>query len=710
MAKKGRFEPSSTALVALRLYDDTNQKVRKVLKNEWYLLNNWYTLKDNELVKNDDELTSHRHLYGRNVTVQAIVGKNGSGKSSLLELIYRLFNNLSYIITRGMKRPKAEDICYIDGIHAQLYFETEGKLGSLECDGPSMKLQWGDIYKNMSALEASNDYTKEADIQLRNNVSRCFGYALVSNYALMSLAPGDFGNDDTLNKGNWLNAIYAKNDGYQACIGIEPYKGYGNINLYTQYSLCKARIESMLVESRNREFFDGYSYDKITLDVDKEYTSRKVYGRDKKREDWKFVFEDRFYYYARRGSSIVHKILESYNLMHLNYADDTVNAAATYLVWKTLSVVEVYNQFAKYRPIGHTENFRRDAEATFRKFYLNKENSDWDEEEFGNASGLISKMCEELRVDTSHATLKLRQTIDFLDYAERKCMEKEDWKWKKVATYEEYMKDVHGGVIPDTYDEISNQFPPPIFQPKIYFNREKKLSATEVNEERTGGVPYNTLSTGERQFMQIVTSMAYHIRNVVSVKKAKGMLKYHNVYLFLDEIEVSFHPEYQQRFIKLFVNTLEKQGLLEHCNVNITIATHSPFMLSDIPRDNILCLECGINKSEAIERETFAANVYDLLNNQFFLDRFVGDFAYKIISEAIGKMKEWDKRKDNDRKVHIQAEEFEAVHHVINLIGDKYLRTKLTEKLLGYHPDQDAAQAYIQKKRELEELQKKLKL
>jgi len=710
MAKKGRFEQSSTALVAVKLFKDKNLKVRKVLKDEWYLLNNWYILKGNELVKNDDELTSHRHLYGRNVTVQAIVGKNGSGKSSLLELIYRLFNNLSYIITRGMKRPKAKDICYIDGIHAQLFFETEGRLGSLECDGPALKLQWWYIDENMSALEVSNDYTKEADIQLKEHVSRCFGYALVSNYAMMSLAPGDFGNDDTLNKENWLNAIYSKNDGYQACIGIEPYKGAGSIDLYTQYSLCRARIESMLVESRKRVFFDGYSYDKITLDVDSEYTSRKVYGRNTDRKDWKFIYEEKFDYYARRGSSIVHKILENYNLMHLNYADDTINAAATYLIWKTLSVVEVYNQFAKYRPIGHTDNFRRDAEATFRKFYEKKENSDWDEEEFGNASGLISNMCKEMRSDTSHATLKLRQTIDFLDYAEQKCKERRNWKWKKVETYDEYMAEVHGGEIPNTYDEISSQFPPPIFQPEIYFNREKNISVTDESEERTEGVPYNTLSTGERQFMQIVASMVYHIRNVVSVKKAKGMLKYHNVYLFLDEIEVSFHPEYQQRFIKLFVDTLENQGLLEYCNVNITIATHSPFMLSDIPRDNILCLECGVNKSGAIERETFAANVYDLLNNQFFLDRFVGEFAYYKISEAIRKMKEWDERKDIGGKVCMEAAEFEAVHHVINLIGDKYLRTKLTEKLLGHHPNQEAAQAYMQKKRELEDLKKKLKL
>lgn len=75
MAKNDRFEPSSTALVAVRIFNDKNQKVRKVLKNEWYLLNNWYVLKNNVLVKNDDGLMTHHHLYGRNVTVQAIVGK-----------------------------------------------------------------------------------------------------------------------------------------------------------------------------------------------------------------------------------------------------------------------------------------------------------------------------------------------------------------------------------------------------------------------------------------------------------------------------------------------------------------------------------------------------------------------------------------------------------------------------------------------------------
>lgn len=704
------FFPSSTSLVAIRLFDDANHSIKKVLKDEWYLLNHWYVLKNNKLFRNDDEFTSHRHLYGPNVTVQAIVGKNGSGKSSLLELIYRMFNNLSYIITKGMERPKAEDIYYINGIHAKLFFETEGELGSLECNGPNITLAWGNIIEKMSANQLFDDYSKEADIRLIDNVSRCFGYALVSNYAMMSLAPIDFGNDETQDDGNWINSIYCKNDGYQACIGIEPYKGFNSINLHTQSSLFKARIESTLVESRGREFFDGYSYDKITLDVDEEYTSRKVYGKETKREKWPFIYEKRFSHYATRRSSIVYKILLSYNLTHLNLSDKTINTAATYLVWKTLSVVEVYNQFAKYRPIGNTQNYRRDAEATFKKYIEIQDDIDLNELEFSNAAGLIEDMCMELRKDRSHATLKLRQTIDFLDYAENKCKENGSWVWKQVATYDEYMERIHGGKIPTRYDDISSQFPPPIFQPIIYLKREKSLSDAEELEEKAEGVPYNTLSTGERQFMQIVASMLYHIRNVVSVKKVDGMLKYHNIFLFLDEIEVSFHPEYQQRFIKLFLDTLEKEGLLKHCNVNITIATHSPFILSDIPRNNILCLENGKNKSEAIERETFAANVYDLLNNQFFLDKFIGEFAYSKISESIKKMKEWDLYQKNGESKNIEEGEFDSVHHVINLIGDKYLRTKLTEKLLSYHPDHITAQEYLKKKQELEELKIRLKL
>ena len=37
-------------------------------------------------------------LYGRNISVSAIVGCNGAGKTSLLEMMFRILNNFSYLL------------------------------------------------------------------------------------------------------------------------------------------------------------------------------------------------------------------------------------------------------------------------------------------------------------------------------------------------------------------------------------------------------------------------------------------------------------------------------------------------------------------------------------------------------------------------------------------------------------------------------------
>jgi len=109
-------------------------KYLKILKeDEYYFFNDWYREENGCVVRNDDDAFK-RHFFGEKVSVQAVVGKNGSGKSSLLELIYRILNNFSYVATEGVYRATAERLYYIREIKAELYYELEGQQGCIKVE------------------------------------------------------------------------------------------------------------------------------------------------------------------------------------------------------------------------------------------------------------------------------------------------------------------------------------------------------------------------------------------------------------------------------------------------------------------------------------------------------------------------------------------------------------------------------------------------
>ena len=57
-----------------------------------------------------------RGFFGQNMTVQAIVGMNGSGKSALLELMFRMINNFSALLFRDVNCNAADKLVFVRGM------------------------------------------------------------------------------------------------------------------------------------------------------------------------------------------------------------------------------------------------------------------------------------------------------------------------------------------------------------------------------------------------------------------------------------------------------------------------------------------------------------------------------------------------------------------------------------------------------------------
>ena len=97
-----RLEPF--ALCALSIHNGCDKRLMRILKPQVYYLNDWIIVEgheSDETVRLNPKRLLDADWYGKYINVQAIVGKNGSGKSSLLDMVYRIVNNFGVALTKG---------------------------------------------------------------------------------------------------------------------------------------------------------------------------------------------------------------------------------------------------------------------------------------------------------------------------------------------------------------------------------------------------------------------------------------------------------------------------------------------------------------------------------------------------------------------------------------------------------------------------------
>lgn len=194
-------------------------------------------------------------------------------------------------------------------------------------------------------------------------------------------------------------------------------------------------------------------------------------------------------------------------------------------------------------------------------------------------------------------------------------------------------------------------------------------------------IDWRDLSSGEKAFLDLFSRL-YYAKNQI-VKEVQEGEKIETVYILLDEAEIGFHPEWQRKYLStlldfipyLFVDPL----FFEDTKVQIVIASHSPFLVSDLPKSNIVFLKKDeqtlLSVQPFLKEQTFGANIHTLYFDSFFLSNTIGEFALNKIQELISIIEE---AKVNGRIDLIQKEE---LRKLATLIGEPLIREKLLERI-----------------------------
>ena len=650
-------------LSALRIDPRCRKELRKVLKEEYYFFNDRCKTDSKGNVVLNSDYHQEYSIYGPRLSINTIVGKNGSGKSSLLEMMYRIINNFSSLLVRDTKRASAYPLYFIEGLWADLYYvidngEDGERLACLLCQGDDVILLVdGKSVFNLHLKGGSKKLTQETIAKYWDSLF----YTIVTNYSVHSFISSDFKEEGTyrvetkgeyqlMKDAQWMSSLFHKNDGYLTPIVLNPYRdAKGNMNMDVERKLTISRLTSILIffKEHKAEFLEGYRLHDIRYRYDFTIVEEKYIGDMKddliisesiRKRVWDFSKA------AQKSGTYANEILNRFGFKGLDYSNGLVETAAAYLVYKVLSVAKSYPTYSIYQISGGPNLFDERVDS---KDIIN-----------------LVVLVDEIIKDKSHITLKIRQTRRFL----QQYRPGKGYDLMSPFSFSDYQQSLGDTINAGGLAAIMEQIPPSFFVPTIYLDKVEDGNVIEI------AVPLTRMSSGERQYLYNFSTIIYHMRNLLSIQDS-NRVRYRSIHLVFDEVEICFHPEYQRRFINSLISVLNRTRISSHCAIQITIATHSPFILSDVSPNNILYLEDGRNVGGSITVNPFGANINDVLQQNFFLNNgFIGEFAQKKINSLVDYL---------SKDVHKEEwTDDSAKHFIDNVVGEPIIKRLLMELLI----------------------------
>jgi len=649
------------------------------------------------------------------ITVNCIVGKNGSGKSTLLDILYRIINNFAwktidqlwYENTLDKNPQRGHLLNEACGFDATLFYEVDGCVGSLRYNYGSMEMNY---YSDVDDAAINKEsFLKNISKSKMERLTRHFFYTICTNYSIHSLNPRDYApnklwidQNDKIN-GRWIKGLFHKNDGYVTPIVMVPYRTEEDyIDIDNENDLAKQRLATLaiLFGSQNKKFMNIYMPCEIVYRFDHKAAIRYNIKFNK-------LFRDRLP--LNKNCTIVkreikklwnHNLRGHYQIGYKRLRKEVQDAVLNYLVYKTLKTCIYYRSYGIMMGIrSFTDKEQLQLKKDTYGFYL-----DYAPEK------VIAVIKEILFQDSDiHINLKIHQLLRYVELGHYNTSNLDvpegfnedptkftEYGWSKmdVAVLYNLKKSEDGKrrISFRTFDEVSKLMPPAIFDWDINFTKRDNDKEKETLTQ---------MSSGERQFMHSISYIIYHLKNLQSVTEGEYRIRYHNVCLVFDEAELYYHPEFQRIFISSLVQMLSWCHINPNIirGVNILIATHSPFVLSDVPLTNTLYLDDGEVKKK--NKETFCGNIHEMLGENFFIEYSIGDVARKNVEEILKFYNEFADSNDKAGLVKRKTDVWLRYKYVSSLIADEYLQG-LVRRMM------DEMEAYLPASETIEDIDKKI--
>ena len=631
-------------IIGIKLYDTKWHTINKILKPGWFPFGDYPEPEEDKpyILPNRTETVVRLYdLYENNphIEVSCLVGMNGAGKSTLLDILYRLINNYAVEVLGSKKdNQHGRYLKYADGLKAELYYELEGCLYKISCHDAEVRF-----------FEQNNDkYFVEHRIK-QEDLSEFdhFFYTISNNYSLYSLNEKEYNEvieekkdgKDVSDKifGYWVDGLFHKNDGYLSPIVITPYRESGSVDIENENDLAMQRIAAIAVlgvAQKQPSILDGYCAVSVKYRINRSY-KRKIDSAYTSK--WERYFKRPFFDAILKAFEDVWASKLGSKLKRFNERskEDDLNVLSTvtfipttkkdlilqYLSYKTFKICMTYDDYYSLFKVDEVlkANVNKD-DAIFSAYPIY---DDWKTKHTKQFTDVVDRLCNHKH--DSHINLKIRQCLNYVDSS----VYIEDKGTVDIET-------IINGKNVVAFDDAVRLLPPAFFSIDLKLKKEEvEIRDGEDKKEEDVEMTVSTLSSGERQLLYTMSYVLYHVKNIQSVKNSNNCHQYHHINLVFDEAELYYHPEYQKQFVKKLIDYIARCNLDKNIikSINVIIATHSPFVLTDILTQNTLYLANG--ECKQVERQSFGANYYDLLHVSFFFD----DTALGSVSTK--RIKEW---------------------------------------------------------------------